>query len=156
MPEVALDLDIQAPAGRVWQVVTDIERYPESMDSVRWVKILDDTDPLARRSAWSVLLKGSILEWEEVEDLDPERMVMAFHQVSGDMETFDGTWRVVPLDDGRTRVSLHITFEIGIPLLADMLNPVAERSLRDNSREMLVGVERDALGLPGGSGAGEM
>ncbi|MGC9665086.1 type II toxin-antitoxin system RatA family toxin [Planosporangium sp. 12N6] len=145
MPDVAIDLDIRAPAARVWQVVTDIERYPDSMDSVRWVKILDDTDPLARRSGWSVLLKGSILEWEEVERLDPERLVMAFHQVTGDMETFDGQWRVTPLDDGRTNVTLRISFEIGIPLLAEMLNPVAERSLRANCREMLLGIERDAV-----------
>ena len=145
MPEVALELDIQAPAARVWEVVTDIERYPESMDSVRWVKIVDDTDPLARRSAWSVLLKGSILEWEEVERIEPDRMVMRFHQVSGDMETFDGAWWVTPVDENRTTVKLNIVFEIGIPLLADMLNPVAERSLRANSREMLLGVERDSL-----------
>jgi ribosome-associated toxin RatA of RatAB toxin-antitoxin module len=145
MPEVALELDIQAPAAKVWQVVTDIERYPDSMDSVRWVKIVDGVDPLARRSAWSVLLKGSILEWEELERLDPDAMVMEFHQVAGDMETFDGEWRVTALDTGHTNVTLHITFEIGIPLLADMLNPVAERSLRDNSREMLLGIERDAM-----------
>jgi ribosome-associated toxin RatA of RatAB toxin-antitoxin module len=112
------------------------------MDSVRWVKIIDGTDPLARRSGWSVLLKGSILEWEEVERIDPDRMVMEFHQVSGDMETFDGAWRVTRIDETRTNVTLHITFEIGIPLLADMLNPVAERSLRANSRDMLLGIER--------------
>ncbi len=145
MPEVALELDIQAPAAQVWQVVTDIERYPDSMESVRWVKILDGTDPLARRSGWSVLLKGSILEWEEVEKIDPDHMVMEFHQVAGDMETFDGAWRVTAIDETRTNVRLNISFEIGIPLLADMLNPVAERSLRANSREMLLGIEQDAL-----------
>jgi ribosome-associated toxin RatA of RatAB toxin-antitoxin module len=150
MPEVALELDIQAPAARVWQVVTDIERYPDSMESVRWVRIVDGTDPLARRSGWSVLLKGSILEWEEVERLDPDNLVMAFHQVAGDMETFDGQWRVTPVDGARTNVKLRISFEIGIPLLADMLNPVAERALRDNSREMLLGIERDAIGGPSG------
>jgi ribosome-associated toxin RatA of RatAB toxin-antitoxin module len=145
MPEVAFELDIQAPAARVWEVVTAIERYPDSMDSVRWVKIIDGTDPLARRSGWSVLLKGSILEWEEVEKLDPDNLVMAFHQVAGDMETFDGAWRVTPIDEARTNVKLDLAFEIGIPLLADMLNPVAERSLRANSREMLLGIERDAV-----------
>jgi ribosome-associated toxin RatA of RatAB toxin-antitoxin module len=145
MPEVKLELDIRAPAARVWEVVTDIERYPDSMESVRWVKIIDGTDPLARRSGWSVLLKGSILEWEEVEKIDPDNMVMTFHQVAGDMEIFDGEWRVTPIDDERTNVKLRTSFEIGIPLLADMLNPVAERSLRSNSREMLLGIERDAL-----------
>lgn len=155
MPEVAIDLDIHAPAARVWEVVTDIERYPDSMESVRWVKIIDGSDPLARRSGWSVLLKGSILEWEEVERIDQDRRVMRFHQVAGDMEIFDGEWRVTPLDDGRTKVRLRTRFEIGIPLLADMLNPVAERSLRANSREMLLGIERDAVAAARRSGPGE-
>jgi ribosome-associated toxin RatA of RatAB toxin-antitoxin module len=145
MPEVAFELDIQAPATRVWEVVTDIERYPDSMGSVRSVTIIDGSDPLERRSGWSVLLKGSILEWEEVEQLDPDNLVMAFHQVTGDLETFDGAWRVTPIGEDRTNVRLDIEFEIGIPLLADMLNPVAERSLRANSREMLLGIERDAV-----------
>jgi ribosome-associated toxin RatA of RatAB toxin-antitoxin module len=152
MPEVAFELDIQAPAARVWEVVTAIERYPDSMDSVRWVKIIDGSDPLARRSGWSVLLKGSILEWEEAERLDPDNLVMAFHQVTGDMEIFEGEWRVTPIDDERTNVKLHTSFEIGIPLLADMLNPVAERSLRANSREMLLGIERDAVAADGPRG----
>jgi ribosome-associated toxin RatA of RatAB toxin-antitoxin module len=146
MPEVVLELEINAPAQRVWDVVTDIERYPDTMENVRWVKIVDGTDPLARRSAWSVLLKGSILEWEEAERLDPGALVLEFRQVSGDMEVYDGSWVLTVLDPQRTRVRLQVSFEIGIPLLADMLNPVAQRSLRDNCREMLLGIERDAVG----------
>jgi ribosome-associated toxin RatA of RatAB toxin-antitoxin module len=145
VPEVGLELEIDADVDRVWAVVTDIERYPDSMDTVRWVKIVDGSDPLARRSAWSVLLKGSILEWEEVERVDPDRKVMEFHQVSGDMETFDGCWTVIPAGPGRTLVTLRVEFEIGIPLLAEMLNPVAQRSLRDNCREMLLGISRDSV-----------
>ena len=49
------------------------------------------------------------------------------------------------LDHDRTGVTLTIDFEIGIPLLAQMLNPVAQRSLRANCTEMLEGIERDAI-----------
>jgi hypothetical protein len=38
-----------------------------------------------------------------------------------------------------------VTFEIGIPLLADTLNPIAERSLRENFMEMLHGIQAEAL-----------
>jgi len=145
MPEVEIELDIRAAAARVWEVVINIERYPDSMPNVRWVRILDDADPVLRRSAWSVLLKGSILEWEELEHLDPERRVMSFQQVIGDLEVFDGEWRVTPIDAENTKVHLRTCFEIGIPLLAEMLNPVAQLSLRSNSREMLLGIEQDAL-----------
>ncbi len=147
MPSLELEMDIQAPIARVWDAVIDIERYPESMESVRWVKLLPhpDPDPCVRRSGWSVTLKGSILEWEVDEHLDHETHVMRSTQRSGDMQTYEAAWIVTEIEPELTRARLEITFEIGIPLLADMLNPVAMRSLRENSTEMLRGIEREAL-----------
>ena len=43
-----------------------------------------------------------------------------------------------------THVRLTVMFEIGIPLLADMLNPVAQRALRENCTDMLRGIERQS------------
>lgn len=151
MPDVSLELEIRAPIERVWDAVVDIEKYPDTMANVRWVKLLEypGTEPDTRRSAWSIVLKGSILEWQDDEVLDHEAHELRFKQVSGDMEIFEGAWTLTELADDLTLVRLAITFEIGIPLLADMLNPVAERSLRENSREMLMGVEREAMGAAG-------
>jgi ribosome-associated toxin RatA of RatAB toxin-antitoxin module len=145
MPDLELEMHIRAPVARVWQTVVDIERYPASMLNVRWVKILEQRSPTVRRAGWSVVLKGSILEWEEIERLDPARHVVTFDQLSGDMERFAGEWRLEACRPLVTRVRLSVSFEIGIPLLADMLNPVAERSLHDNCREMLLGIEQEAL-----------
>ncbi len=144
MPRIVVDMHIQAPADRVWRTVVDIERYPESMSSVRWVRLLEPGEE-TRRSRWSITLKGSILEWEERETLDHAERVMSFQQLSGDMELFEGAWRVTEEPGGRTHVALTIDFEIGIPLLAQMLDPVAQRSLKENCTEMLEGIERDAL-----------
>ena len=146
MPSVALELEIRAPADRVWSAVIDIERYPDTMENVRWVKVHSRDGETRRRSEWSIVLKGSILEWKEDETIDHERRVMSFEQVSGDLETFDGQWVLEELGPELTRVSFEVSFEIGIPLLAEMLNPVAQRALRDNCTEMLLGVEREAIG----------
>jgi ribosome-associated toxin RatA of RatAB toxin-antitoxin module len=140
MPTVSVDMEIAAPADRVWHVVTRVERYPDSMSSVQWVRILAE-DGCRRRSAWSIVLKGAVLRWEEAEHLRHDARVMEFRQLSGDMELFQGAWRLTPLGECRTGVVLSIDFEIGIPLLAEMLNPVAERSLRENCAEMLRGIE---------------
>jgi ribosome-associated toxin RatA of RatAB toxin-antitoxin module len=146
VPDISLDMEIHAPVERVWKAVVDIEAYPASMDSVRWVRVVEEDGPRLRRSAWSIVLKGSILEWEEQERLDPVAHVMGFDQVRGDLERFTGRWVLEEQRPGVTRVLLEISFEIGIPLLADMLNPVAQRSLRENCAEMLRGVEREAIG----------
>lgn len=146
MPDVALDLEIRAPVERVWEVVIDVERYPAQMESVRWVRIEDVASPEVRRVAWSVLLKGSILEWAEEERIDHDARHVTFTQVSGDLEVFEGRWDVEEREPGLVRVTFDVTFEIGIPLLAEMLNPVAQRSLRDNLTDMLRGIEREAVG----------
>lgn len=145
MPSVSLDIKIKAPVDRVWDAVLDVERYPDSMANVRWVKILERDGATLRRSAWSIVLKGSILEWQEEDRLDPEARTVSFHQLSGDLAEFDGEWSLEELGPELTRVTFDVSFEIGIPLLAEMLNPVAQRSLGENCKEMLAGVEREAL-----------
>ena len=147
MPSVLLEMQIQAPVDRVWDAVVDVERYPVSMANVRWVKILAADTPETRHTSWSVVLKGSILEWENHEDLDHVARVFKSTQLRGDMEVFNGSWQLTELGPELTAVRLEMEFEIGIPLLADMLNPVAERALRENCRDMLLGVEREALGV---------
>lgn len=146
MPSVLLEMQIQAPADRVWEAVVDVERYPVSMANVRWVKILAHDTPETRHTSWSVVLKGSILEWENHEDLDHVNRRFQSTQLRGDMEVFNGYWQLTEVGPEVTDVRLEMEFEIGIPLLADMLNPVAERALRENCRDMLLGVEREALG----------
>jgi ribosome-associated toxin RatA of RatAB toxin-antitoxin module len=145
VPSVSLDININVPVDRVWDAVLDVERYSDSMANVRWVKILERDGATIRRSAWSIVLKGSILEWQEEDRIDPEARTIRFHQLSGDLAEFDGEWSLEELEPGLTKVTFDVSFEIGIPLLAEMLNPVAQRSLSENCQEMLAGVEREAL-----------
>lgn len=142
MPEVNIDLDIRAPIERVWDSVLDIESYEESMDNVRWVRLVGPDDEHVRRAEWSVLLKGSILEWEEEEEIDHDAHKVVFKQLRGDLEFFDGYWTLEELGPNRTRAYFEVAFEIGIPMLAEMLNPVAQRALEENGTEMLRGIER--------------
>jgi len=144
MPRVRVDLIIETDVDVVWKAVCDVESYPRCMDNVRSVRLLGQ-DGDVRTTAWSVLLKGSILEWSESERIDDAARRLEFVQVDGDLDVFTGYWQVDEEAPGRTRVALDIEFEIGIPLLAPMLNPVAERALRDNSRQMLLGLESQAL-----------
>ncbi|WP_455410006.1 type II toxin-antitoxin system RatA family toxin [Streptomyces hiroshimensis] len=142
MPHVEVNLPIKAPAADTWQAVTRLEDYAAYMENVESVTVLGETAAGTRTSEWSVLLKGSVLEWVEEDELDEENRVMSFTQVSGDLDEFTGYWRVEDCGDGTSVVVFSVDFEIGIPLLADMLNPVATRALRENSEHMLRAIER--------------
>lgn len=144
MPEVDLDLDIQTSIATVWEAVLDIERYPELMTNVVSVKIEEWETPTTRRSQWAMIIKGATLVWRDREFIDHDEHTVNFTQVSGDLERFEGAWELTAKEAELTRVRLTISFEIGIPLLAGMLNPVAQRALYGNAREMLEGVQARA------------
>jgi ribosome-associated toxin RatA of RatAB toxin-antitoxin module len=144
MPEVALNLDIRAPLATVWNAVLDIERYPELMTNVVSVEIEEWETPATRRTQWAMIIKGATLVWRDRECIDHHEHTVRFRQVSGDLERFEGAWQLTAEGAELTRTALTISFEIGIPLLADMLNPVAKRALYDNAKEMLEGVEAKA------------
>lgn len=141
MPEVDLDLDIRTPIGTVWEAVLDIERYPELMTNVVSAKIEAWETPTTRRAHWAMIIKGATLVWADRELIDHDQHTVNFHQVSGDLERFEGAWEITAREAELTRARLTISFEIGIPLLAGMLNPVAQRALYGNAKEMLEGVE---------------
>jgi ribosome-associated toxin RatA of RatAB toxin-antitoxin module len=144
MPEVALDLEIRAPSDVAWAAVLDIERYPELMTNVVAVKILEWETPVVRRSKWAMIIKGATLVWQDRETIDHEALTVRFTQVTGDLERFEGAWELQRRESHLTYVTLRISFEIGVPLLTEMLNPVAKRALYDNAKEMLEGVEAQA------------
>jgi ribosome-associated toxin RatA of RatAB toxin-antitoxin module len=144
MPEVSLDLDIRAPMDTVWAAVLDIERYPDLMTNVVSVHIEEWEAPTTRRSEWGMIIKGATLVWRDREFIDHDEHSVRFTQVSGDLEAFEGAWELSEKEPALVHVKLRIAFEIGVPLLAPMLNPVAKRALYDNCVEMLEGVETRA------------
>lgn len=142
MPVVHTVHTTTAAAAEVWSVLLDCERFPEYMDEVREVEIIKN-DGDARVSRWAVLLKGSELEWEESETIDNAGRRIEFDQTDGDLAYFTGYWQVTEAGD-HTKVELHVEFDIGIPLMAEMLNPVAARALEDNSKAILDHIGRQA------------
>jgi ribosome-associated toxin RatA of RatAB toxin-antitoxin module len=148
MPELSLEIMVAAPVDRVWDAVRNIKSYPQLMEQVLKVEVLSESKDGIRISAWSVLLEDSVLEWTEQEQIDHALRSVQFDQLDGDLDTFSGAWSVQERDHDRTLIKLDVRFEIGIPLLAELLNPVAAQALRDNFEYMLRKIERWSVRSP--------
>ena len=135
MPVVTADLFI-ADAGlqRVWDVVADFESYPALMPNVLSIDIVERRGNTAV-SAWRTLLDGTEMSWEERDLFEPYRRI-SFEQLDGDLEVFRGEW-TLDEEDGGVRVRLSMEFEIGIPSLAAVLDPLGVQAIRANSLSML-------------------
>lgn len=135
MPLVEVHKDILAPLISVWNAINDVESYPRLMESVRSVEVLED-DEDHRVVIWQVDLKGCVLRWVEREEIDVERWRIDYRQIEGDLAAFDGYWQLESIED-RSRVTLVVRFDIGLPMLGEMLDPIAERAIRENAQMML-------------------
>jgi ribosome-associated toxin RatA of RatAB toxin-antitoxin module len=136
MPFVEVDEIMPASVDKVWEVVNDVEAYPRLMEHVRSLEVRE-RGPNYRHTAWEVDLKGCVMNWVEREDIDAERYHIDYHQIEGDLEQFEGYWQLEPLTPDTCRAVLTVQFNIGIPMLDEMLNPIAERAIRESSLKML-------------------
>ena len=89
--------------------------------------------------------RNGILRWTEEDEIDARNATIAFNQISGDLAEFVGGWSVTPAGEG---VAIRFTadFDLGIPSLAPMLDPVAEKAMRSNVHELIAAFAADAGG----------
>jgi len=82
-------------------------------------------------SDWEVVFRNGPLRWTEVDYHMPNERRIAFEQRTGDFQTFRGGWQVTATEFG-SHVSFEVVFDFGIPSLAGVLEPIAERVLKES------------------------
>jgi ribosome-associated toxin RatA of RatAB toxin-antitoxin module len=116
--------------GAILARLADFERYPDYTDTVIDV-VTRQRGPAKTESEWEVKFREGILKWVEEEILDADLGTIAFKAVGGDLERFEGSWTVTA-DGATTQVDLHIEFDAGLGTLSEVVEPIAERTLREN------------------------
>ncbi|WP_055525718.1 SRPBCC family protein [Streptomyces graminilatus] len=135
-------------ARQAYELICDFRRYPELTDKVDEVVVHPPEADGSLRSDWSVVFRNGLMRWSELDRFVPETLTVEFEQTKGDFEVFHGSWvceeRDGEVDDegaaAVTVVTFRSDFDLGIPSLADILDPVAESTLRDNILRILEGL----------------
>ena len=139
MPDVAVTAAVPtACPDAVFSAVADFASYAAHTDTVREV-VVTPLDGGAVESAWEVNFRTGVLAWTERDVVDPAGRRIDFEQLDGDFVLFTGTWAVEPDGDGAT-VRFTASFDLGMPSLAPMIDPIAVRALVDNVRAILTGL----------------
>lgn len=121
--------------------LADYAHYPDHTATVRSVELFErDGVPY---STWRVDFRGGILCWTERDEIDADRLRLAFVQVDGDLDRFDGAWTVLPFGSG-ARLTFTAELDLGIPSLAPLVDPIAKDALRGNIRTIVGGLFADA------------
>jgi ribosome-associated toxin RatA of RatAB toxin-antitoxin module len=133
--EVRASVPHRAPA-EVFALIADFGHYAEICPEVRSVAVTA-VDEHVVRSTWEVEFRDGALTWTEEDRLDPGAGTIGFEQVDGDFESFGGAWEVRAAGSG-SEVSFRAEFDLGITSLRSIIDPIAERSLRENIEMILL------------------
>ncbi|MFJ8140035.1 type II toxin-antitoxin system RatA family toxin [Streptomyces sp. NPDC096013] len=125
--------------SHAYRRISDFGRYPELTTTVRAVEVQPPRPDGSVVSAWTVAFRDGLMRWTERDTFSPATLSIAFEQLSGDFERFEGSWACEPHRDGTT-VTFRASFDLGIPTLAEILDPVAESTLRANIEKIMQGL----------------
>ena len=127
-------------ASDVYATLADFERYPDLSDAVRSVAVTRVSENITV-SQWEVRFRAGLLRWTEEDTFDPAAKSITFRQLDGDAAVFDGSWQCLDAGPG-SQIVFSARLDMGIPSLADALEPIAARTLTDN----IVSIVRGLLG----------
>lgn len=143
------------PASDVYATLADFERYPELCEAVQSVAVTAVSENRTM-SRWEVTFRAGLLCWTEEDVFDPGALSITFRQLEGDIAVFDGSWKCVDTAQG-SEISFSARLDMGIPSLADALEPIAVRTLIDNIASIVRGLVGSAelvaadVAVPAGS-----
>jgi uncharacterized membrane protein len=139
---VEASIEIRAEPERIWEVVADPRRVPDILAGVtRWdIEGAKEQGLCARYRVLMRVGSADVGGLVEVVEFDPPRD-MAWHNVTG--VDHRGRWRIRRAGDGRSRVTLRLSYSAPGGLLGLLADRFAAPMVRRNLKESLVRL-RDA------------
>ncbi len=144
MPTVESTVTIDAPLDDVYALARDIEAFPEFMDDVEEVEILEKT-PDRQMSRWVGVVKefNRTIQWTEEDFWDDEEYVCDFTMTEGDFSAYSGTWEFHDTGGG-TEVRLEVIYEYDIPLIGNLIKGILKKKMQQNCDSMLAAIKQKA------------
>lgn len=140
MRRVELDAVVAGTsAATVFENVVRFERYPELAPHVQSATVHQTLPDPAGRSSWELHFRSGLLRWTEGERFQRDALRIEFEQETGDFDSFSGSW-TLRQQGADTGVRFEADFDFGIPSLEGILDPIAERVIRETVAWALVGM----------------
>ncbi|MGQ0717685.1 MAG: type II toxin-antitoxin system RatA family toxin [Pseudonocardiales bacterium] len=126
----------------VYDSVVKFERYPELAPHVQSAVVHQTRPAPTGRSSWVLRFRSGLLRWTEQEQFLRDDLVIKFEQQNGDFDEFTGHWTLRHSGED-TELHFEVDFDFGIPSLEGILDPIAERVIKETVAWVVVGMFDD-------------
>lgn len=127
---------VARPARVVYEVVNDIERYPEFVPGCTAAQVLE-------RSGQQVVARLAVkrgplhTHFTTRNTLDPGRSVH-MQLVEGPFKVLEGSWTLTPAGEQGCRIDFRLRFQFSNPIKSALLEPLFEQMQSDLVRAFVV------------------
>jgi ribosome-associated toxin RatA of RatAB toxin-antitoxin module len=129
-------------AGTVFENVVQFRRYPELSPHVQATEVTETRPSATGASSWELLFRSGLLQWSETERFLKELLRIEFEQTDGDFDSFHGFWTLVQRGPD-TELHFECDFDFGIESLEGILDPIAERVIKETVAWAVVGLHEN-------------
>ncbi|MCF2856170.1 SRPBCC family protein [Pseudoalteromonas sp. SMS1] len=136
MRQVNYSQMIAAPALLAFNKIADFKSFESHCQAVISVDV-NEISENESESTWLVHFHDGKMSWTERDIFDAQQLTIDFTQTAGDADIFEGRWTIESVSESESRVSFDARFCMGIPTLADILEPIAESAIKQNVEQML-------------------
>lgn len=138
--EIAMSRQLHQSATRAFEVVEDLERFPEFMPNVNSLTLLE-AEGNRKVAEWDITIDDAPLSWIEEGIYDTQNRIVRFRALEGVFDRFDGYWQVMSEGDD-SRVTFELAYEIGLPEIEDIVGPILRERMIENVESMLEAIEK--------------
>lgn len=134
---------IEAPLNRVWEIASDVERYPEWALDIKQAAVLSrDEEGRPSEVEFRASALGRSTHYVLRYDYTQAPTRLSWSMTKGDIQrTIDGAYVLEDLGDGRTHVTYDLSIDLVVPL-PGFVKRRAERRILNAIRELKVVAER--------------
>jgi ribosome-associated toxin RatA of RatAB toxin-antitoxin module len=143
MRHLQLDALIRGQSAEaVYDSLIKFDRYPELAPHVQSATVHQTWPESTGRSSWILHFRSGLLRWTEQERFRRDELVIEFEQQNGDFDEFTGCWTLRRSGED-TELHFEADFDFGIPSLEGILDPIAERVIKETVAWVVVGMFDD-------------
>ncbi len=147
MPRIEQSVEIDAPVAEVYRIAKNVEAFPDFMEDLQSLTVLERSPDGARTvTDWVGLIREfkMTVKWRQEDRWDDAAYRDDFVQLQGDMDRMEGSWQFTPLDADRTRFDSVVDYDYNVPLIGPMVKNLIKKKLTENLQATMNAIKRKA------------
>ncbi|MFA5361878.1 MAG: SRPBCC family protein [Candidatus Omnitrophota bacterium] len=136
---------IPAEKWRIIRLVTKVWIFPSFIPTVKKVDVIHkDHNKIITK--WQIQVDSVPIKWTEEDTIDPDKDIIYFHAIDGDLPGFDGAWSFKDHPEG-CEVTVIVHLKVDIPAIRNFAESYIRKMITMNFEAILEALERRLVSL---------